>query len=177
MSVPESAVCALSAPPSKPEVKPRPPVPSKPTPDPPQTEKGIPGKSGKVKNIVNKFNQPEPSPGPAQTQAPSPGTGTVVSNGSNGADKTSPQRQAPEVMPKPRVSKGPQAVPDQTVPDQAPPLPMKRSRLRKSPNVPVYGNTPGARVRSGSAPVIVEGGRSGKQPIVSALIFVTPPLL
>ncbi|XP_031441152.1 rho guanine nucleotide exchange factor 15 [Clupea harengus] len=155
MSVPESAVCALSAPPSKPEVKPRPPVPSKPTPDPPQTEKGIPGKSGKVKHIVNKFNQPEPSPGPAQTQAPSPGTGTVVSNGSNGADKTSPQRQAPEVMPKPRVSKGPQAVPD-----QAPPLPMKRSRLRKSPNVPVYGNTPGARVRSGSAPVIVEGGRS-----------------
>jgi len=48
--------------PTKPEVKQRPPVPSKPsnnTPDTSSVEGAASQSSGKVKNIVNKFSQPE----------------------------------------------------------------------------------------------------------------------
>ncbi|XP_062372940.1 rho guanine nucleotide exchange factor 15 [Sardina pilchardus] len=162
MSASESAVCApLSTLPPKPELKPRPPLPSKLTPDPPPMERGAPTRtSGKVKKIVNKFNQPEPQTSPASGQSPAPVTGNAGNagnagtNGSTGADKTSPQRQAPEVRPKPRMPRPTAAA------NQAPPLPMKRSRLRKNPNVGVYGNTPGGRARSGSMPVSLEDGRS-----------------
>ncbi|XP_041925528.1 rho guanine nucleotide exchange factor 15 [Alosa sapidissima] len=167
MSASESAVCApLSTLSPKPEVKPRPPLPSKLTPDPPPMESGAPTRtSGKVKKIVKKFNQPKPQPSPAsgQTPAPAPVTGntgtagtngSVGNNGSTGADKTSPQQQAPEVLPKPRMPRPTAAA------NQAPPLPMKRSRLRKGPNVGVYGDTPGGRARSGFAPVSLEDGRS-----------------
>ncbi|KAL2079596.1 hypothetical protein ACEWY4_025340 [Coilia grayii] len=168
MSAQESAVCTPSPSPlpPKPEIKPR---PSKPATDSLQIERANNrGNAGKVKKIVNKFNQPEPAPASAQTQTPSAGPGSVGStSGPNGVDKTSPQRQAPEVKPKPRATRSSQAAPD-----QAPPLPMKRSRLRKSANVGVYGNTPGATARSGPAAcVAVDGGRSapdGKEGELSA---------
>lgn len=166
MSAQESAVCAPSPSPlpPKPEIKPR---PSKPATDSLQIERANNrGNAGKVKKIVNKFNQPEPAPASAQTQTPSAGPGSVGStSGPNGVDKTSPQRQAPEVKPKPRATRSSQAAPD-----QAPPLPMKRSRLRKSANVGVYGDTPGATARSGPAAcVAVDGGRSGKRTAIVSL--------
>lgn len=178
MSTPESTVCTPSPLPAKPELKPRPPLPSKAVPDPPPMERGTATRnSGKVKKIVKKFDQPEPAQAPASASTQVSGTGSagtngsVGSNGSTGADKTSLQRQAPEVLPKPRVLRG-----SQPKGDQAPPLPLKRNRLHKASNVGAYGETPVARARNGSITANVEVSRSGELSIVSVLILFTPPL-
>lgn len=123
----------------KPEPKPRPEIPPKPSTQatsPPPGERG----SGKVKRIVSKFsNQGSVSKRPEARRT----------NGTAGHKSHSQFKRAPTVKPKP----GRSSLQLQIGTEQAPPLPMKRSRLLHKQKEITAGDD-----RDG---VGVEGGRSG----------------
>ncbi|KAM9424595.1 uncharacterized protein arhgef15b [Pholidichthys leucotaenia] len=109
----------LSEYPFKSEVKTRPEVPPKPEPTPLGDSSGF--SSGKVKRIVNKFSKQESKELCEQT-----------TNGTAQFTQSRKFKRPPTIKPKPRRS----SLPLQVGAEQAPPLPMKRSRflrkLRKS---------------------------------------------
>lgn len=122
MSIQEGPQRAPSPVPIKPEAKPRPEIPPKPslqpsTSPPPDHSGSITATSeGKVKSIVNKFRQQEQSE--QADQAPDD-VGELNS--------LKRFKKPPVIRPKPRRA----SFPMQPVDQQAPPLPMKRSRRPK----------------------------------------------
>ncbi|XP_036404342.1 rho guanine nucleotide exchange factor 15 [Megalops cyprinoides] len=148
MSLPEPTPRSQAPIPPKPVPRPKPPVPNKPLDNgsecPPLAEKGTATKSsGKVKRIVNKFSQQE---GVA-------GEGGVV----EGVESHRVPKRAPTVKPKPpRIP--------QKAADQAPPLPVKRSRmLRKEAEqskAEAPGGEAGPEAVAEAMPIRDEGRRS-----------------
>lgn len=136
MSVQEPPTSTL---PSKPEAKPKPEIPPKPQPSsPPLGERGsnIRRSGGKVKRIVNKFSKQE--------------SNEKAEPAANGTAEIKPGKRSkrpPTIKPKPRVN--PQL---QKEAGQAPPLPVKKSRILRKQK-PLVGGEDGG----GSS---VEGGRS-----------------
>ncbi|KAG7243418.1 hypothetical protein INR49_011875 [Caranx melampygus] len=124
----------------KPEPKPRPEIPPKPTTQassPPLGDRG--SSSGKVKRIVSKFsNQGSVSKRPEARPT----------NGTTGHKSHSRFKRAPTIKPKPNRS----SLQLQIGTEQAPPLPMKRSRLLHKQKEILGGDEGGG--------VSVEGGRS-----------------
>ncbi|KAM6908944.1 uncharacterized protein arhgef15b [Xenentodon cancila] len=129
MSVQERHMSLL---PHKPEVKPKPGIPQKPS-SPPGDGSCTSGLSGgKVKKIVDRFSKQKPGEAGEQTE-----------NGTAGS------KRAPTIKPKPGRAK-----PLKTGAEQAPPLPMKRSRvLRKQTKSPGGEKTDSLNMEGGrSAP-------------------------
>ncbi|KAM9836837.1 uncharacterized protein arhgef15b [Aulostomus maculatus] len=138
MSVPEATQRPPSPSPLKPEAKPRPEIPPKPLTQTtsPTLEDSVPGlPAGKVKRIVNKFSKQEVVPNDAGEQL------------TNGSAELKEVKKPPTIKPKPgRTSL------QLHVGEQAPPLPMKRSRiLQKKSLGPEEGDGIGAE-GSRSAP-------------------------
>lgn len=145
MSVQEASQRPTSPSSLKPEAKPRPEIPPKPSPQassPPLGDKGS-GTShsgGKVKEIVNKFSRPESVPSDPVEQ-PTNGTAEITAN--------KRFKRPPTIKPKP----GRANLQLQIGGEQAPPLPMKRSRILQK-----------QRERGGGEEgdgISVEGDRSG----------------
>lgn len=148
MSVEEASQRAASPVPLKPEAKPRPEIPPKPSPEcsSPSEPGSIKSLSeGKVKRIVNKFSKQD---------------SVHKDNGvqpTNGTEVTPSKRfkRPPTIKPKPCRS----SLQLQTGAEQAPPLPVKRSRKPKD-------TEQGEEADS----ISVEGGRSGTAEITQALL-------
>lgn len=148
MSVEEASQRATSPVPVKPEAKPRPEIPPKPSPEcsAPSEPGSIKSFSeGKVKRIVNKFSKQESVHKDSGDQP------------TNGTEVTPSKRfkRPPTVKPKPRRS----SLQLQIGAEQAPPLPVKRSRKPKD-------NEQGEEADS----VSVEGGRSGTAELTQVLL-------
>lgn len=134
--------------PLKPQAKPRPEIPPKPSPQPdpsPPTGDAIAVavqsvSGGKVKSIVSKFSRQDSVSNESED-------GAV--NGSPEATKIKRLKRPPTIKPKPRSGRA--SLPMRTGGEQAPPLPMKRSRKPKVV-VPADGGTAAD----------VEGSRSGR---------------
>lgn len=100
----------------KPEVKPKPEIPPKPSPPPADGTCSSGFSGGKVKKIVDKFTKQESCESSEQT-----------ANGTAELTQSKQPKRAPTIKPKPvRAS-----LQLQTGTEQAPPLPMKRSRILK----------------------------------------------
>ncbi|XP_036813866.1 rho guanine nucleotide exchange factor 15 [Oncorhynchus mykiss] len=143
MSLPEPSIRPTSPLPSRPEAKPRPPISRKPPPSngSPSTpsqlgERGSTGSNsrGKVKSIVSKFSHPETTPTTRGYATPT-ANGTTV----NPPLRTRGPRRAPTVKPKPSRA----SIQQSASPDQAPPLPMKRSRILRQQSNQAKRDTPG----------------------------------
>ncbi|CDQ62236.1 unnamed protein product [Oncorhynchus mykiss] len=143
MSLPEPSIRPTSPLPSRPEAKPRPPISRKPPPSngSPSTpsqlgERGSTGSNsrGKVKSIVSKFSHPETTPTTRGYATPT-ANGTTV----NPPLRTRGPRRAPTVKPKPSRA----SIQQSASPDQAPPLPMKRSRILRQQSDQAKRDTPG----------------------------------
>lgn len=139
MSIQEATQKATSPSLLKPEVKPKPDIPPKPAPQSDSAPVGDAGSimslsEGKVKRIVNKFSKKETE------------LGHQPANGTAGGTPDKRFRRPPTIKPKP----GRASLQLQIGGEQAPPLPMKRSRKLKE-------TEPG---EEGSS-ISVEGGRSG----------------
>nr|XP_046184365.1 rho guanine nucleotide exchange factor 15 [Oncorhynchus gorbuscha] len=143
MSLPEPSIHPASPLPSRPEAKPRPPISRKPPPSngSPSTpsqlgERGSTGSNsrGKVKSIVSKFSHPETTP-------TTRGYATPTANGTTVKPplRTRGPRRAPTVKPKPSRA----SIQQSASPDQAPPLPMKRSRILRQQSDQAKRDTPG----------------------------------
>uniref|UniRef100_A0AAZ3QDY2 Rho guanine nucleotide exchange factor 15 n=1 Tax=Oncorhynchus tshawytscha TaxID=74940 RepID=A0AAZ3QDY2_ONCTS len=143
MSLPEPSIRPTSPLPPRPEAKPRPPISRKPPPSngSPSTpsqlgERGSTGSNsrGKVKSIVSKFSHPETTPTTRGYATPT-ANGTTV----NPPLRTRGPRRAPTVKPKPSRA----SIQQSASPDQAPPLPMKRSRILRQQSDQANRDTPG----------------------------------
>ncbi|XP_008281051.1 rho guanine nucleotide exchange factor 15 [Stegastes partitus] len=137
MSIQERPTSPL---PLKPEAKPRPEIPPKPQPgSPPLGDRGSSSRlsGGKVKRIVNKFSKQESS--------------ELAEQPTNGTTEFTPSKRfkrPPTVKPKP----GRASLQLLTGAEQAPPLPMKRSRVLKKQKTNEGGEE--------GDNISVEGGRS-----------------
>ncbi|XP_071316139.1 ephexin-1 [Trachinotus anak] len=144
MSVQEASQQPTSPPSLKPETKQRPEIPPKPptqTSSPPLGDRGSSTRvsGGKVKRIVSKFSKQDPASNEPEAQP------------TNGTSKLKPNKRfkrPPTVKPKP----GRSSLQLQMQAEQAPPLPLKRSRLLQKQKRSVGGE-------EGDS-ISVEGGRS-----------------
>lgn len=142
MSVQEAPQRASSPVLVKPEAKPRPEIPPKPSTQPNSPPPGDRGSStsvseGKVKRIVNKFS--------TQEQVPKE-SGEKPSNGTAEFKAGERLKRPPTIKPKP----GRASLQLQLGGEQAPPLPVKRSKKQKESERGEDGDS-----------ISVEGGRSG----------------
>ncbi|XP_061565555.1 rho guanine nucleotide exchange factor 15 [Cololabis saira] len=131
MSVQEGST---SPSPLKPEVKPRPEIAPKPSPLPADGSCTSGPSGGKVKKIVDRFSKQESCEAGEQT--------------ANGTAESKKFKRAPTIKPKP----GRPSLPLLAGPEQAPPLPKKRSRIPKK-HTDSLGGDEGDSLN-------VEGGRS-----------------
>ncbi|XP_055794621.1 rho guanine nucleotide exchange factor 15 isoform X1 [Salvelinus fontinalis] len=149
MSLPEPSIRPTSPLPPRLEAKPRPPISRKPPPSngSPSTpsqlgERGSTGSNsrGKVKSIVSKFSHPETTPTTRGYATPT-ANGTTI----NPPLRTRGPRRAPTVKPKPSRA----SIQQSASPDQAPPLPMKRSRILRQQSDQAKRDTPGGEEGTG----------------------------
>lgn len=157
MSIPETSIRPTSPLPPKPEAKSRPPVPRKPSAqgDSPPLGDGdstVEASCGKVKRIVDRFSQREASLKAAGK-----------SNSTSGLTSSKGSKRAPTIKPKPARA----SVQIQQGGDQAPPLPLKRSRILRQQRDQAKTETLGGEEGNG---VCVEGGRSGRVYEITHLI-------
>nr|XP_019951328.1 PREDICTED: rho guanine nucleotide exchange factor 15-like isoform X2 [Paralichthys olivaceus] len=143
MSVQEASQGQTLPPTMKPEAKPRPDIPPKPssqTGSPPLGDggDGTNLSSGKVKRIVNKFSKQNSVQEEAEER---PTNGTSVTQSKR-------LRRPPTIKPKP----GRSSLQLQIKEEQAPPLPMKRSRIQQKQTKSLGGD--------GGDGISVDGGRS-----------------
>lgn len=145
MSVQEASQRPTLPLPLKPEAKQRPEIPPKPstqTSSPPLGDRGssTSASGGKVKRIVNKFSKQESEPNEP---------GEQPTNGTSDLTPSKRFKRPPTIKPKP----GRTSLQLQIRGEQAPPLPLKRSRILQKQKESVGGE----EVDS----ISVEGGRSG----------------